>query len=47
MIIEGAPFTDIEIQSKKDGIQTLQEAALEKTLDGTTSLEELIRVHSF
>lgn len=47
LIIEGAPFTEIEMQAKKEGMRTLKEAALAKALEGVTTLEETIRVAPF
>jgi type II secretory ATPase GspE/PulE/Tfp pilus assembly ATPase PilB-like protein len=47
LIIEGAPFTEIEAQAKKEGMRTLKEAALAKALEGVTTLEEVIRVAPF
>jgi len=44
LIIEGAPFTEIEAKAKEDGMQTLQEIATERALEGVTTLEEIIRI---
>jgi len=44
MIMSGAAFTEIEAQARKSGMKTLREAAMQKVIDGTTTLEEAIRV---
>jgi type II secretory ATPase GspE/PulE/Tfp pilus assembly ATPase PilB-like protein len=47
LILEGAHFTEIEKQAQKNGMQTLQEAAVKKVLEGVTTLEEALRVIPF
>jgi type IV pilus assembly protein PilB len=44
LIIEGASFTEIEAQARENGMKTLREIAIEKTLKGETTLDEIIRV---
>lgn len=44
LIIEGAPFTEIEAQARSEGMKTLQEIAIDKALEGITTLEEAARV---
>ena len=47
LILEGASFIKIENQAKKDGMETLQEVAIKKTLEGIITLEEALRMTSF
>jgi len=44
MIITGTSFTEIEAQAKKSGMKTLREVAIQKAIEGVTTLEEAIRV---
>lgn len=44
LIIEGAPFEEMETEAKRNGMKTLQEVAITKVLQGITTLEEAIRV---
>jgi len=44
MIMAGAPFSEIEAQAKKSGMKTLREVAVQKSIDGITTIEEAIRV---
>lgn len=44
MILEKAPLTDIREYARKQGMRTLREDAIEKSLAGEISLEEAIRV---
>jgi type II secretory ATPase GspE/PulE/Tfp pilus assembly ATPase PilB-like protein len=44
LILEGAPYTEIEREAKKSGMKTLREIAIEKALEGMTTLEEAFRV---
>ena len=44
LIIEGAPFIEIEKQAKLNGMHTLREEAMKKALQGITTLEEVYRV---
>jgi len=46
-ILEGASFVKIENQAKSDGMETLQEVAIKKALEGVISLEEALRVTLF
>lgn len=43
-ILSGAGRKDIRSLTRKKGIRTWQEVALEKVMDGTTSVQEVIRV---
>jgi len=47
LIIKRAPFTEIEEQAKDSGMETLQEVAIKKALEGITTLEEVLRVVPF
>lgn len=44
LVIERAPFTEVERQAKINGMHTLREAAIKKALEGITTLEEAFRV---
>ncbi|MCX6758563.1 MAG: ATPase, T2SS/T4P/T4SS family, partial [Candidatus Nealsonbacteria bacterium] len=44
MIIEGAAFTDLELQAKRNGMRTLKDVAISLALNGATSLDEVIRM---
>ena len=44
LIINGAPFIEIENYARKNGMRTLREAAVQKAIEGVTTLEEAIRV---
>jgi len=44
IILEGGNAVEIETQSIKDGVWTLRRAALQKVMNGVTSLEEINRV---
>jgi len=44
LILEGKPFTEIEKQARSNGMKTLREVAIEKALEGITTLEEALRV---
>ena len=44
MIMAGENFTEIETRARKNGMKTLREMAVQKAIDGITTLEEAIRV---
>jgi len=44
LIMSGASFNEIENYAKKNGMKTLRQAAIQKAIDGITTLEEAIRV---
>ena len=44
IILEGGNAVEIEEQSIKDGVWTLRRSALQKVMNGVTSLEEINRV---
>lgn len=44
LIIEGAPFTEIEALAIKKGMSTLKEEAMKKAIAGTSTLEEVFRI---
>jgi len=44
MIIEGALFSDIEAEAKRNGLRTLREIAVALALEGVISLDEVIRM---
>ncbi|QIZ78549.1 type IV-A pilus assembly ATPase PilB [Ferrimonas lipolytica] len=46
LIMDGGSALDLAKQAKKDGMVTLRQSALEKVIDGTTSLAEVNRVTS-
>lgn len=47
LIIQGAPFKEIEEEAKRNGMRTLQEVAIAKALQGITAIEEVIRITPF
>lgn len=47
LILKGTSFTEIEEKAKNNGMETLQEVAIKKALEGVTTLEEAIRVVPF
>ena len=44
VILEGGNAVQIEAQSLKEGVWTLRRSALQKVMNGVTSLEEINRV---
>jgi type IV pilus assembly protein PilB len=44
MILKNAATADIREQAQKDGMKTLRQSGLMKVLDGTTTVEEVLRV---
>jgi type II secretory ATPase GspE/PulE/Tfp pilus assembly ATPase PilB-like protein len=44
LIAEGAPINSIRTQCRKSRMLYLQEQALRKVIDGTTSIQEVLRV---
>ena len=44
MILKNAATADIREQAQKDGMRTLRQSGLAKVLDGTTTVEEILRV---
>jgi type IV pilus assembly protein PilB len=44
MILRNAATADIREQAQKDGMKTLRQAGLAKVLEGTTTVEEVVRV---
>ena len=44
MILKNAPTADIREQAQKDGMKTLRQAGLMKVIEGTTTVEEVLRV---
>jgi len=44
MIIEGAPFSEIENETKRNGMKTLRDVAISLALKGEISLDEVIRM---
>ena len=44
MILKNAPTADIRDQAQKDGMKTLRQAGLMKVIEGTTTVEEVLRV---
>src|SRR2546422_671728 len=44
MILKNAATADIREQAQKDGMKTLRQSGLAKVLDGTTTVEEILRV---
>lgn len=44
MIIDGTPFTEIELQARRNGMRTLKDVAISLALNGVTSLDEVIRM---
>src|SRR5213593_1832595 len=44
MILKNAATADIREQAQKDGMRTLRQSGLSKVLDGTTTVEEILRV---
>jgi type IV pilus assembly protein PilB len=44
MILKSASTADLRAQAQKDGMKTLRQSGLMKVLDGTTTVEEVLRV---
>jgi type IV pilus assembly protein PilB len=44
MILKNAPTADIREQAQKDGMKTLRQGGLMKVIEGTTTVEEVLRV---
>ena len=44
MILKNAPTAELREGARKEGMKTLREAALYKVLEGTTTIEEVLRV---
>jgi type IV pilus assembly protein PilB len=44
LILHGAPAAELGVAAKKQGMTTLRQAGLRKVLDGTTTVEEVLRV---
>jgi type IV pilus assembly protein PilB len=44
MILKGASTADLREQAQKDGMKTLRQSGLLKVLEGTTTVEEILRV---
>jgi type IV pilus assembly protein PilB len=44
MILKSAPTSELREQAQKDGMKTLRQAGLMKVLEGTTTIEEVLRV---
>jgi type IV pilus assembly protein PilB len=44
MILHNAPTAELREAARKEGMKTLREAALYKVLEGTTTIEEVLRV---
>jgi len=44
LILKNAPVTDIRAMAQTQGMKTLRQAGLTKALEGTTTVEEILRV---
>jgi len=44
MILKNAATADIREQAQKDGMKTLRQSGLMKVIEGTTTIEEVLRV---
>jgi type IV pilus assembly protein PilB len=44
MILKSASTADLRQQAQRDGMKTLRQAGLMKVLEGTTTVEEVLRV---
>jgi type IV pilus assembly protein PilB len=44
MILKGAATSDLRVTAQRNGMRTLRQAGLTRALEGTTTLDEVLRV---